>query len=89
MENEGRTEPVAAADAIKLGDVDGVSCSTCFYWHQKWLSEKPTGVGRCLRRPPIVLFDEVMQPETKCSDTCGDWHTDTEPPQSMGLCEIA
>lgn len=83
-----------------INSIDGLSCSTCFYWTQARLAaalngeREPDRMGRCSRHPPLAEWDEerggsrpvfVFTPATYC---CGDWKTDAEPPPELGLAEV-
>lgn len=77
------------APRVTIADV-GMQCSTCFYW----LPIGERELGRCMRNPPqSVTSDQRGKvvsgfPLACAEDVCGEWSTDQQPPDRLGLAEI-
>ena len=60
---------------VTIADV-GFSCGTCFYW--------ANGTNCCLRHPPTAGgFPRCLH-----DDVCGEWESDQQPPERLGLAEV-
>ena len=73
------------ADRVTIADV-GLSCSTCFYWIERG--------SVCRRNPPRVYADNVDGQAASGfatsdpHDVCGEWASDQQPPERLGLAEV-
>lgn len=92
-------------DRISVEAIKGMLCETCFYWSDPWAPLDKSGIpldasgramhGTCRRSSPLpavvpgVEGVTALWPTTHAGDVCGEWHTDQEPPASLGLAEIA
>jgi len=74
-----------------INSIEGLSCSTCFYWNQ---TDHEPELGRCMRNPPQAIASDVRGkvvsgfPLSRSDDVCGEWKTDAEPPAELGLAEV-